>query len=389
MDFDENYKLAMDTILQLIDSETLPELSQAEKRVSNKLYKDISEGIKNAKILVTLDKLEILQNEKMKCPEKSLFICDDIVVCIKNNMIKQYVFNCNIHGKSVTISIGIMNTFLLTDEELVRSIQLMVSWLFVCYKYVRNENFKPLKIDVYFTDIKRGFPNNNNQTIDAVNINGGLTYIYDGSIVVFRYEEWFKVFIHECGHSLGFESHNFGGGALANFVNNMISLKVNNSIGEAYVEAWARIIAVFYSSISNSTNYKDFLILLRFNMKVESLFSVMQAYRVLAFMNMPYSSVIDPLSSKGKLYKETTNVFAYFILCGSFMRDPFKFLRFCDKYNTNLLQINEDNVTLDAFKKYIAQCLHNNEYKNQMYKYQHLANRRIGLRFTLTNISKL
>lgn len=393
MEYDDNYKLAMDAILHVIEKEKeVPQLSTDSKRLVKKLYKDITDGIEFAKKTVTEDNVKLIPLNKFIYPTQTDYMSDEIKHAIRTSMAKQMLFESNILGRKIRITVGLMSNKLLTTEEVVMSIRQIVSWLFVCHKYSSSELCKTLTIETYFTDIKKGFPNSNTLPLDYSHVNTGVSMSQsdngDSSIIIFRYEEWFKVFIHECGHSYGCESHDSVGNALSSFVNSLISIKVSTRIGEAYVETWARIAIVFYSSIANSINYDDFLSLLRFNMKVESIFSAIQAYRILAFMNIPYTIVIDPMSSEGKLYKESTNVFAYYILCGSFMQNPFKFLSLFNKHNTRWLQINNDRDTIQAFEKYIKESLYNSEFEKLMLKFSPLANRKIGLRFTITELPK-
>lgn len=389
MEYDDDYEIAMRTILQIIDKEGIPELSTDSKDLSERIYKDITDGINYARKNVTADKFKIATGIKMIQPFHNYIMSNKIHNNIKNSMVKQIEFNYDFFGRIIRLTIGIMNDNPISDEEVLMSFRRMVSWLFVCNKYSTMEHCRTLIVDVYFTGIKKGFPNSDTIPIDHTNINSGVSNgDSDSNILIFRYEEWFKVFIHECGHSYGFESHGSIGQTLSSFVNSQISIKVRPRIGEAYVETWARIVMVFYSSIANSINHDDFLSLLRFNMKVESIFSAIQAYRILAFMKIPYNVVIDPLSSEGTSYKESTNVFAYYILCGSFMQDPFKFINLCDNHNTKLLQINKDSHTIHAYEKYISESLRNSAYEKLMSNFQHLANRRTGLRFTITELPK-
>ena len=90
------------------------------------------------------------------------------------------------------------------------------------------------------------------------------------------------------------------------------------------------------------------------------MFSAIQAYRILAFMNIAYSDVINKGSVIAKtLYKEKSNVFAYYILSATFLSNPYRFLRWCGKYNTNWLQFNNSPYAVKEFEGFIKRSLHN------------------------------
>ena len=116
--------------------------------------------------------------------------------------------------------------------------------------------------------------------------------------------------------------------------------------------------------------------------------SAIQSYRILDFMKTPYKVVINPLSHAGASYKESTNIFAYYILCGSFMYDPFKFITWCTNHNSLLMKLDGSDDTIQSFKKYIKESLNNNDFEQLMYKFQHLANRQTGIRFTISELPK-
>ena len=387
MEYDDDYKLSMNAIIDEIKHKPLDELSEDSRQIVEKIYKDITSGIKFAERIVTEANIKLLTGNKMIYPVRVKFMSSEIYLDISNNMIEQIIFSCDMNSRYVTITIGIMRNNQIKMEELILSVKRTISWLFVCDKYTSNDDSKTRTVSLYFTGIKRAFPNNNSVMLDPSNVNGGVSYteeVNSSNITVYRYEEWFKVFVHECGHSYGFESHNLIGDQLYEFTKKLISIEVSDRIGEAYVETWARIILVFYSAIENSIDYDDFMLPFKFNMKVESIFSAIQSFRVLAFMRIPYRDVITSTSTVGKKYKETTNIFSYFILCGAFMQDPFKFMNLCNTYNKNLFHINN----VEKFKEYIKTMLYNKNYEALMEKFAHLANRKTGLRFTITELPK-
>ena len=392
MEYDSDYKPTMKEILQLIKQEKIPRMDGYSKDIVERLYNYIIAGYKFAKKTVTEDKFKLIPKHKMKYPFRNSFISNEIDNDIRYNMEKQVLFSCNFEGRLVTITIGIMDKFI-TNEEIIASIRRMVSWIFVCNKYSDSKYCRPLTVDCYFSGIKRDAPTSSIPKVDHSNVNGGLSSTMDdnrnSNIIIYRYEEWFKVFLHECGHSYGHETHNIFGKPLNSLIKKIISIKVSDRIGEAYVETWGRIILVCYNSIENTRSYKEFLSLFKFNMKVESVFSSIQTYRFLSFMNLHYEDIINPLYSRRDEYEETTNLFAYFVLSGAMMNDPFKFLKLCSSINPNMFQLCKNEYAVSEFKKYIKECLYNEQFIDRQIELDsYNMNNQTGLRFTISELPK-
>lgn len=389
MEYAEEYKLAMDTILQHVEKEHFSEPSITDMKMIDKIYHDILEGLNASRIYVKGDMFETIPVDKLTYPDSNKFKTHEIDTHIRESTVSQSLFVCELNGMKIIVTFSIMNDNLIHRNELLKNMQLIYSWLYVCIKHSNSRCCREINIDIYFTSFKKGFPNSNSSTLGPENVNSAYSTVCvpSNKIVIFRKEEWFKVFIHECCHSFGIEPSNSSEVYLSNAIKTNLAIKPNIRVSEAYVETWARIINVFYSATLNSSNYDDFLSILKFTMNVESMFSVMQSYRVLAFMKMPYDMVITPTRhNECKLYKENTNVFAYYVICGAFMHNPFKFIRWCDNHNSPWLQFNNDAVSI--FEKYISECLSNSTFEQQMIKFRNVANRKIGLRFTITELTK-
>lgn len=389
MEYAKEYSLAFDTIMPLIKEKHFNEPSLSDKKMIAILYNDINEGLIKSYNNVKIDMFKTVKKDNLIYPSPSNFKSPEIDNIIKKTLISQTSFSCNLLDKKINVVFSIMKDDLININYLIKSMQLIYSWLYVCSKYSKTNCCKELNINIYFTSFKKGFPNSNLTTLGPENVNSAYATQCQpiSHIVIFRKEEWFKVFIHECGHTFGFEPSELSEVYLSNAIKKYISIKSCIRISEAYVETWARIINVFYSAIMNSSSYADFINILKFTIKIESLFSIMQAYRVLSFMKMPYYNIIDiSKHNECKFYKENTNVFAYYVLCAAFMNKPFNFINWCDNYNSNCLQFDNNNVLV--FEKYIKQCLYDKSYEEFMLKFQNVANRKFGLRFTITELSK-
>jgi hypothetical protein len=389
MEYPDDYKLAMTTILQQIEKEHFDDPYISDMEMVDILYQDIVAGLDESQIYVKEEMFETIPLNKLSYPDSSRFKSVEIDKYIRETMISQLSFTFNLLGRKINVIFGIMNDNLITCCELTKNMRLIYSWLYVCHKYSKRICGREINIDIYFTSFNKGFPNSDSTILGPNNVNSAYSTVCEPSnrIVIFRKEEWFKIFIHECAHSFGFEPSDASEAYLSNAVKSLVSITPRVRVSEAYVETWARIINVFYSAIENSSEYEDFLSILNFTMKVESMFSVMQSYRILAFMKTPYNIIIDPTKhNECNLYNEKTSVFAYYVLCGSFMNKPFKFINWSSKHNSQSMQFDNKNVV--TFANYITECLHDNSFETLMLKFRGVANRKFGIRFTITELAK-
>jgi hypothetical protein len=136
--------------------------------------------------------------------------------------------------------------------------------------------------------------------------------------------------------------------------------KVNSLVNsyEAYTEFWAEIInALFcsfyslkYANRENDTiaNQKEFLSNAEFFINFERCYSFFQLIKILDFMGLSYKDLyLNKLENqllRETLYKENTNVLAYYVIKTVMMNNYPSFLSWCDK----------NNLSLIAFKKTIA-----------------------------------
>jgi hypothetical protein len=96
-----------------------------------------------------------------------------------------------------------------------------------------------------------GAGNGTDGIIGASHVNGGLSDICepDGQIIVYRKEEWFKVFIHETMHNYGLDFAVLDNILRSNKkLQSIFSVQTDIKIFESYCETWARIMNVFFES---------------------------------------------------------------------------------------------------------------------------------------------
>ena len=226
---------------------------------------------------------------------------------------------------------------------------------------------KELDVYLYFTPFKKNLPDTPTSTVGPQHSNTGFTTSCTANlskngrkdhteIIIYRYEEFFKVLLHETMHNLDLD---FGYMADDVTVDNLFpGIKHNIILSETYAETWARLLNVafycYYNILGGGHGgYKKYQQAVQRCLATERAFSLYQATSVLAHMGLTLQQILstDPQvkSLVLKKYSEDTNVFAYYILTGLTMLEADLFLQWCKDTNKhNLIQANSGSAGSDA-----------------------------------------
>lgn len=202
-----------------------------------------------------------------------------------------------------------------------------------------------LNINLFLTPFER-IIEQGDKILGAKNANGGFCYgcINAGTIVVYRFEEWFKVFVHECVHNFGVDryiwkfmssvkssANNKESKIYTDFINSFnLSNKVNNNsfdlgLQECVVEFWGEFLnnAIYsynYSKhcVHSKNTNKQFIIY--YNtfetiIKTEILHGLLQTTKILEKNAMNFERLLN-VSQNNQInsYDENTHLFSYYIL---------------------------------------------------------------------------
>jgi len=243
----------------------------------------------------------------------------------------------------------------------------IIMWLYILNLYSSKQCSNSLVIYFYFTSLEKKLPESNIHILDEKHVNTAFTTTCpkDSEIVIFRYEEWFKVFIHETFHNFGLDFSDMNND---NCHAHLLSIfKVNSFVNsyEAYTEFWAEIInSLFCSfySLKDKNNKHEFLSNAEFFINFERCYSFFQLVKVLDFMGLSYGDLYlnkpENKLLRETLYKEKTNVLSYYVIKTVMMNNYPSFLSWC----------NKNNLSLIAFKKTIANQKNFCEFIEKNYK---------------------
>ena len=248
----------------------------------------------------------------------------------------------------------------------------MLMWIHILNSYYAdNQCSQKLDIYIYLTDFKKILPSNNIIILSQQQINTGYTIVCSeiSEIVIYRKEEWFKVFIHETFHNFGFDFSTMNVKELNDNISQLFPIKSKFNLYESYCEIWTRIInSAFcsYSILNNKNNISSFISYCDVLLQVERIFSLYQANKILNYIGIKYEHLYkkDELSTslRNTLYKEKANVFAYYIISSILLNDYTKFIKWCSTNNFVILKFNKTPRTLQSFFKFIK-----DNYKNETY----------------------
>ena len=280
--------------------------------------------------------------------------------------------------------------------EINASIRLCLVWLSIAQKNAKRNkcNEDPLIIYLLFSPLTKSLTKSaatkanatvKNKPLNWTNANSAFTFVCDDGdkltkkqkirkIVIFRKEEWFKVFIHETFHNYGFDFANQTPKYIQRgtefILNQLYPVKSDVNLYEAYTECWARLIAIGFLSdaatdASLENNDNKYLAKVQQSLDKEIAFSFFQAAKVLEYMDI---QAYDSLTSGKAIndYREQTSILSYYILCLVLFSNYNEFISWIHKLNSvetnktiKSTQLSEyiifpqTNTALDSFCRFL------------------------------------
>ena len=212
-----------------------------------------------------------------------------------------------------------------------------------------NESLTPKKhfnMTFYLTSFEKNKPIH---SVGPEHINSGYC-TSTGEVVIYRKEEWFKVFIHECFHlfCLDFNEVNID---FKQIFSVLFFIKSDFLFFESLVEFWARTINIAVVSFFTKKNisYEDFEMLMEVNLSIEKVFSILQMKNILSGLNVTYLQMISEKCN----YTETTNAFCYYVLPALLFSHYEQTMGWFVEHNQTLLQFTKNTEHVYLFYQYI------------------------------------
>lgn len=297
-------------------------------------------------------------------------------------MMSEICYSFSLYDRNVKVYFIVENDDIeLEIEQYNKYVETVATWLYILNMYASKECSKKLNIYFYFTSLEKNLPNSNIHILDEINVNTAFTTTCpsDSEIVVFRKEEWFKVFIHETFHNFGLDFSMMNNDMINDCISNIFKVDSKINAFEAYTEFWAEIMnALFcsYYACKDKNNINEFLSNSEFYINFEKTYSIFQLVKTLDFMGLQYKDLYSNTKESSilreNLYKENTNVLSYYIIKTVLINNYQGFLSWCKINNLSLLDFkktigNQKQLCKFIEKNYKTQSLLNSIHESQIF----------------------
>jgi len=208
-------------------------------------------------------------------------------------------------------------------------VQKCCAWLAMATAYAPRKCSQNMNVYMFFTDAKKMLPSRHKTTIDTEHANTAFTTSCseETSIILYREEEWFKVFIHETFHNLGLD---FSAQNIRNLQQSLMQhfkIRSEMRIYETYCEVWADILNILFTQADWQTALIN-----------ERNFAFKQAAKVFNHFDLTYADLGTTKATSH--FNENTEVFCYFVLRSLWMWHLNRFLQWCLTHNNGSLQFS-------------------------------------------------
>ena len=204
---------------------------------------------------------------------------------------------------------------------------------------------KSLHVYFYMTPFKKQRPTDD-AILSAIHVNTGVTRNCEthGEIVVYRAEEWFKVFVHESMHNFNMDFIDLDLKSANEQLRRTFCIPHDDILlFETYTETWARIINTMIDTYFQddgaeaAVSRTHFIRAVREKLTDNAMFYAYQAVKVLEIMDLKYAHITIQSAENTevcrKRYAEDTNVYAYYILGGILSVYALPFISWCCEHN--------------------------------------------------------
>ena len=301
----------------------------------------------------------------------SYYIPKKIIAEIKDKEKGSISYECGMKGHNICIHFIIFdekdfqNTQKYTDY--IKKILIWLNLAFQCTSCVCSKN---LNIHIYPVTQKKVLPQRMLDILSPENCNTAVTTgcIESSDIIIFRKEEWFKVFLHETFHSLGLDFATMSTTHFNRQFKTLFPLKITDlRLYEAYTEVWANLMNCLFGAFnllnekdSQAEQEKNFLLYSYFCIQLEQFFSLFQCVKILKFMGLKYTHLYNTdnisIQCRNALFKEKdTHVFSYYILKCILLFNYSDFFDWCKKNNCNTFGFLKTKSNLNNFFSFIKE----------------------------------
>ena len=280
---------------------------------------------------------------------QSNYMSDEISSFIKENTFKKYTTQFKI--KHVTYNIQFYSIIEINIEKYLYFVKLVLN---LCSQNSTSHHTE-FTFKIILSDFKKTYPC---IPIEPSHINSGVTNLSTKEIILFRKEEWLKIFIHECFHLFCLDFCDIELDFKILF-KPLFNIESDFLFFETLTEFWARTIniAIISYSTKKYIMYEEFETLMKINIQVERLYCICQMNHLLNKMGLTYETLMD--KNRQVVYKENTNFFCYYVLTSVLFFHYEQTMGWFVEHNETLLQFSKNKRSVYLFFKFIKQVYRN------------------------------
>ena len=235
-------------------------------------------------------------------------------------------------------------------------------WLYMIHDESSKKCAKTLTLFFYLSSLKKEIPKRETDVMNEIHVNTGFTYTcpVNSEIVIYRKEEWFKVFMHESFHNFALDFAEMNNDECKSRILNLFPVKSDVNLYESYAETWASVMnSVFcaYYLQKEGNSFSLFLSNYEYFIHFERTFAVFQMVKVLSFMNLQYRNLYENNNVSNMLretmYKEETNVLSYYVIKTILLEHVDEFLSWCKENNYSLMDFKKTQSNIQKYCEFI------------------------------------
>jgi hypothetical protein len=251
-----------------------------------------------------------------------------------------------------------------------RYVDAIIMWFYILNEYGSKKCSSAFTIYFYFTSLEKKLPTSNIDILNQIHVNTAFTTTCpkDSEIVIFRKEEWFKVLIHESFHNFALDFSDMNTDECTKDILSIFPVSSEVNLFESYTEVWAEIMNALFCSffnLKNKSNIEDFHSNFEFFINFERTYSFFQLVKTLDFMGLNYKNLYSETNQakilRNTLYKEKSNILAYYVIKTILINNYQGFLSWCKTNNFSLLQFKKTTANQKDFCNFIR-----NNYKTKL-----------------------
>jgi hypothetical protein len=179
---------------------------------------------------------------------------------IDESMMSEISFSFSLYDRNIKVHFIVENSNVELDIGLYnRYMESITMWLYMLNIYGSKDCVNSLTVYFYFTSLEKSLPSSNIEVLNELNVNTAFTTTcpVNSEIVVFRKEEWFKVFIHETFHNFGLDFSDMNNSNAHKCILDIFKVESNVNLYESYTEFWAEIMNALFCSFYILKNKRD------------------------------------------------------------------------------------------------------------------------------------